>query len=245
MRGEYHRAARAFDLLRWLIKWHRCIVSLEANYDVLNSATLVETLTHSSSLRRITIIGPAIDPPDSVDQVRSTNDRYRAYTDCMTCTAKIEIPVLLLEKPDATLASLDLTNLQMSPSTAKKLIEALIKNDTVEQLAVGSWVFTSDPAAGGTMERFAHYLAKRDSSLRELTLGVHHLQDGVAESQALARAISAAATLKELTWRDRTPNHNYGPVLVALTQSQSLRSLTFLQGGQSVLRERSASARKC
>ncbi|KAH7943160.1 hypothetical protein HPB52_005949 [Rhipicephalus sanguineus] len=203
-----------------------------ANYDVLNSDVLVETLMRSSSLRRLTIIGRANDPPQVLQQVGRTEGRSLAYQDYMICTARIEIPVLLLEKHDATLVSLDLENLLMSPSTAKKLIESLIKNDTVEQLAVGYIILTSGPATDGTMDLFAQYLGKGNSTLRELTFGVHHLENGVSESMTIARAVCAATTLEELTWQISTANHSYAPVLAALARSRSLRSLTFLPGGR-------------
>ncbi|KAH7943161.1 hypothetical protein HPB52_005950 [Rhipicephalus sanguineus] len=215
------------ELLRQLLESHRCIVSLESNYDVVNSAPMAEILARSSSLRRLTVEGTAEDPPEVLDRAGGTDDRFHFLQKHATSTAAMEIPVRLLEKDGATLVSLDMMDLKISPSMAKKLMEALVNNDTLEELAVGDTVFYSGPD-GGTVGPFVRYLTKSYSTLRKLTIRVSLPGVDIAELQTLARAISGVTTLEDLTWYGLVTRLLCTSFLEAVTQSRSLRSLKFL-----------------
>ncbi|KAH7944094.1 hypothetical protein HPB52_015474 [Rhipicephalus sanguineus] len=217
----------ALDLLRWLLERHPCVVSLEADYDDLNSGVLVETLARSSSLRRLTVHGfVKVDPPEVVDRPADADDRLAITEEIYsTSTARMENPVLLLGNHDAALVSLDFAILEMSPSTANILIEALVENGTVEELAVGDNVLVSE---GGTFESFLQYLTKRNSVLRKLIFKVRYLDINIATLQTLARAICTVTTLQDLTWQGRAASLDCALFLAALAQSRTVRSLTFL-----------------
>ncbi|KAL1470400.1 hypothetical protein MTO96_024335 [Rhipicephalus appendiculatus] len=107
-------------LLRRLLESHRCIVSLESNYDMVSSAPMVEILARSSNLKRLTVEGTAEDPPEVLDQAEGTEVTFQFLQERATFTAAMEIPVRLLEKENATLVSLDLMDLEDN-STLRKL----------------------------------------------------------------------------------------------------------------------------
>ncbi|KAH6940716.1 hypothetical protein HPB50_005275 [Hyalomma asiaticum] len=217
----------ALELLKWLFKWHCCIVSLEANYGVVNSSGLVEVLARSSSLRRLTIFGNAKDPPGVAEP--PADPEFPFLHGYIARTAGMEIAARLLEMDGARLVSLDVTELEMSPSAAKKLIDALLKNGTIEELAVGASVITCG-AVGGTLGWFLLFLIKRDATVRKLVLRSPLFKFDIAGLHTLAQAICIVTTLEDLTLEIGASSQHCALFLKSIAQSRSVRSLTFLPG---------------
>ncbi|KAH8030117.1 hypothetical protein HPB51_006549 [Rhipicephalus microplus] len=216
-----HAEKTALEMLCRLLERHRCIVSLELRYDILNSAGLLETLARSSSLRRLAIKGIVMDPV--IEQVADA----QLAEDCAIYTARMEVPICLLEKSDATLVSLDIADLDMSTFTMKKFIEALARNGSVQELAVGYSVFPYGPDKEGRMGCFLQYLTKQNSTLRKLTFRASFYEIDIAKLKTVAEAICAMTTLEDLEWHGGTTTRDSGLFLAALAQSRSVQSLTF------------------
>ncbi|KAL1470402.1 hypothetical protein MTO96_024337 [Rhipicephalus appendiculatus] len=214
-------------LLRRLLESHRCIVSLESKYDMVSSAPMVEILARSSSLKRLTVKGTVEDPPEVLDRAGGTEVTFQFLQERATFAAAMEIPVRLLGKENATLVSLNLMGLKVSPSMAKKLIEALVNNDTIQELALGDTVFHSGPD-GGTVGPFVQYLTKSNSTLRKLTIRISLPNVNMAEVPTLARTIGRVTTLEDLTWYGLVTSQLCASLLETVTQSRSLRNLKFL-----------------
>ncbi|KAH7943669.1 hypothetical protein HPB52_009874 [Rhipicephalus sanguineus] len=215
-------ARQALVLARKLLTSHRCVVSVEAMYGVLNASVLAESLASSSHLRRLTVSDVEEDRRELLEGV-SGDERVFGQDH----EAKMEIPVRLLEKDSAQLVSLDVTSLRMNPSMAKSFVDALIRNNTVAELAVGADVFTSGPAEGTSM-RFAQYLVKKNATLRKLELNAPSLVLGTGGLQALAQVISSVTTLKDLTLLFQAASPDCSLFFTVLAGSQSISVLRFL-----------------
>ncbi|KAH8009653.1 hypothetical protein HPB51_018950 [Rhipicephalus microplus] len=185
-------------LLHRLLESHRCIVSLESNYGMVSSPPMVDVLARSSNIKRLNIEGTVEDPPQVSDRAGGTKARFQFLKDHATSTAALAIPVRLLEKENATLVSLDLMDLKISPLMAKKLIETLVNNDTIQELALGDTFFHSGPDRG-TIGPFVRYLTKSNSILRKLSIRICLFSIYIAELHTLARVIRGVKTLEDLT----------------------------------------------
>ncbi|KAL1466745.1 hypothetical protein MTO96_026452 [Rhipicephalus appendiculatus] len=226
-----HNEELAVSCLRCLLRVHRCIVSAEMNCGVANSATVIEALASSSSIRRLTIRGAEL--PDerearlrvpTPDPVGCLLSDY-VYPDDLRATPVI--PCLLRRNSGATLTSLDVAELEMTPSGVSELMTSLMLNDTVTELAVGHNVFarlSGDP----DYVPFEQYLKKRNAPLKKLTLKTSSPLYVVGHLRHLAETLSSMTTLEELyaQWPSR-------PQLCAMFativfQSKSLRSVSLL-----------------
>ncbi|KAH7949797.1 hypothetical protein HPB49_015400 [Dermacentor silvarum] len=171
------------------------------NYAVANAGMLAEAMESSSSLKCLTIFGIASDQPEvireSAVKVCSLDYSVVFPHDYVHSLDSMPIPVHLLEQRAARLTSLDVLELQMSPFTSKKLIESLIKNHTITDVAVGACVFASGPFDGQSPS-FEKYLLKENATLRKLTLRGPQFDNETAWLPNLARAISTMTTLQEL-----------------------------------------------
>ncbi|KAH6943435.1 hypothetical protein HPB50_021667 [Hyalomma asiaticum] len=217
----------ALVMLQWLLKKHTCIVSLEANYGTVHATSALVEAIASSSLSRLVIFDTAADPPEVAEQPQGHDNAFAFLNDYMTCTARMEIPIGLLLKDDAIIVSLDLSELEMSPSTAEKLIDALIKNCTVEELAIGAGALTS-AAPEDTLSLFTRFLLKENATVRKLNLVGDFRDWNITSWCTLAQAISNVGTLEYLKLKVNVSKKKYLLFLEAIAQSQSVRSLTFL-----------------
>ncbi|KAH6943437.1 hypothetical protein HPB50_021669 [Hyalomma asiaticum] len=209
-------------LLEWLLKKHRCIVSLEANYGTVHATSaLVEAIASSSGLLRLMIFGTAADPPE-VAELQGHNFALAFLEDYMTCTARMDIPIGLLLKDDARIVSLDLSELNMGPSTAEKLIEALIKNGTVEELAVAAGALSS-AAPEDTLSLFTRFLLKENATIRKLNLVGDFRDLDITSWCALAQAISNVGTLEHLYLEVIVSKKKYVLFLEAVARSKKIK----------------------
>ncbi|XP_070379922.1 uncharacterized protein [Dermacentor albipictus] len=220
----------AIFLLCRLIAEHRCIVSAELHYTVANAGPLDAVLASSSSLRRLRVSGivrdePAIRNP-CTDRFRSLH--YAGEFACQHvgghCGERMAIPNCLLTRDGAALTSLDVAATRMSRPTAGKLIDALIDNSTITELAVGACVFSCGPR-NRPSERFVQYLTKKDATLRKLTLSAVYF-DTAPGWPILVQAISAMTTLHEFAAEFYVGSRDCGLFTRVIAESRSLRTLS-------------------
>ncbi|KAL1471162.1 hypothetical protein MTO96_040067 [Rhipicephalus appendiculatus] len=201
-----HNEKCAWDLLQWLLQSHRCVVAVEADYNVLNSSAMVEALGEGAEGA-----GGGIDLPLEEDAETA---------------ATLDIPVRLLEKDGAVLVALGLTALNVSPQTADKLNDALRKNCTIAELAVGVNILTSC-SSGVISTSFVQYLKKSNPTLRTLVLRGSLIMFSLEALVTLAQAICQVSTLADLTLDGGATRQKCALLLNELLQSQYLHSLNF------------------
>ncbi|XP_054925813.1 uncharacterized protein [Dermacentor andersoni] len=142
----------------------------------------------------------------------------------------MKIPARLLEKDGAGLVSLDVSALKLSVVIGKKLIDALIKNDTITELAVGGSFFASGPLEAASVW-FAEYLVKKNGTLRNLTVIEHQLVFATAALQTLAEGISTMTSLEDLFVEGQAASKDCALFLEVVAHSPSLRSVCLLLEG--------------
>ncbi|XP_070380772.1 uncharacterized protein [Dermacentor albipictus] len=134
------------------------------------------------------------------------------------------IPNCLLTRDGAALTSLDVAATTMSRPTAAKLIDALIDNSTITELAVGACVFSCGPR-NRPSERFVQYLTMEDATLRKLTLSAVYF-DTSPGWPILVQAISAMTTLHEFAAEFYVGSRDCGLFTRVIAESRSLRTLS-------------------
>ncbi|KAL1466744.1 hypothetical protein MTO96_026451 [Rhipicephalus appendiculatus] len=222
-----HNDELTVSCLRGLLRVHRCIVSAEMNCGVANSATVIEALASSSSIRRLTIRGAELsDEREARLRVPRPNTVGCLLSDYVypdDLRAKPVIPCLLRRNSGVTLTSLDVAELEMTPSGVSELMTSLMLNDTVTELAVGHNVFarlSGDP----DYVPFEQYFRHRNAPLKKLTLktSIPLYDDG--HLRRLAETLSSMTTLEELyaQWPSRPQLCEMFATIVF--QSKSLRS---------------------
>ncbi|XP_070379923.1 uncharacterized protein [Dermacentor albipictus] len=216
-----HNEEAALSLLRWLLKRHLCIVSVAANYGAANTSPLVEALQASSRLERLTLFGNASDQVEVFEQSPGCSVGH-------ACSAeRMKIPARLLEKDGAGLVSLDVSELKLSADMAKKLIDALLRNDTITELTVGGCFFASGPLEAASVW-FTEYLVKKNGTLRKLKLVERQLVFATAALQTLAQGISTMTTLEGLSVEGQAASKDCALFLEAVAHSPSLQSVCLL-----------------
>ncbi|XP_075558053.1 uncharacterized protein LOC142590086 [Dermacentor variabilis] len=225
-----HTERAAIVLLCRLIGEHRCIVSAELNYSVANTAPLDAVLAASSSLRRLRVIGIASDRPEIHNPLSHTSwsphytNEFVFHPVCAHSYARLTIPNCLLTRDGAVLTSLHVAATRMNQATAGKLIDALIQNSTITELSVGACVFSCGPR-NRPSEHFAHYLTKKDATLRKLTLRAVYF-DTAPGCQILVQAICAMTTLQELAAQFHAGSRDYVLFTRVIAESRSIRTLS-------------------
>ncbi|KAH6942187.1 hypothetical protein HPB50_001756 [Hyalomma asiaticum] len=234
-RSSKHDDISAARLVRRLLSAHRCIVSVEMNYWFAKNTCLLKALARSTSVRRISIFGIPRNEPDVLHDLVTHLTSMDAISELVfldgyePCEAKMTIPVLLLQQPCTRITKLNVANLEMNPYMARLLIDALIANDTITELVVGTCVFASGPL-DKPAEWFVRFLAKEKATLRKLVLRARHFNNTFA-LQALVEAISSVATLEELVAEWHARSRDCALFANVVSESRSLRSLTLLLGG--------------
>ncbi|KAH6942097.1 hypothetical protein HPB50_000672 [Hyalomma asiaticum] len=223
---QVHDKRKAVDLLRCLFKVHRCIVAVKIKCGTEITGMLVRALSPLKSLRVLEVSGIVNDQPEEPRPWQHVSARFWAAEDCdETLVDKTDFPMLLLSTSDPPLVTLDVAALRMSQATATKLIEALTKNTTIRELAVGAVVFTpSEP--GGAHLLFLQYLAKENVALRKLVLKACDFKSA-ARVYTLVQALSSMTTLEELDAEWTATSQHFMLLSRLVTNCRSLRCLRF------------------
>lgn len=215
-------------LLHRLFTVHSCIVAVEVNYIIVNTEFLLKDLARMRSLKRLSIFGIPGDEPKITeclgDLVRSLDFIEELSLDgyCPS-QARTALPGLLLEREGIALGTLDVAGLEMSAPLVRHLTAALIKNNTVTELAVGACVFASCHARPS--EWFAEYLGKENGTLRKLALRGCPFRNRPG-LETIVEAICTMNTLEELIveW-DTASEAEYMLFSKVVAQNKTLRTL--------------------
>ncbi|KAL1483181.1 hypothetical protein MTO96_050269, partial [Rhipicephalus appendiculatus] len=109
----------------------------------------------------------------------------------------------LLEHWAKRLTVLHVTGLAVEAAVAETIVDALLKNISVTDLAVGFHIFASGPECRSS-EHFARYLTEKKAMLRRLYIDAYDMNDDSNSSELLAtlvQAICEMTSLEELTVR--------------------------------------------
>lgn len=234
-RLEEHSVLTALALLRLLFLEHRCIVAVQVFDVVARVEAVLDGLALMRTLKRLTIV---VDPDERryglrglVDMVQSVDADVRVdlrfidgqyYLDVET-----SLLLILLAQPEARIAALDLTGLAVGAEVAGTLIEALLSNNSVTELAVGSRIFAPG-LEDKSSEHFAKYLTEKKTTLRKLSLDASDMKSESCSwnvLHTLVLAICEMTSLEELTvdWLCSVVDFELFGTVVG--SSQSLRSL--------------------
>ncbi|KAH6925443.1 hypothetical protein HPB50_005620 [Hyalomma asiaticum] len=235
---ENDRSAQylATAVLRHLFEVHRCIVAVEVNDVVARTNYLLRALSATSSLKRVTVL--RFDDAGPISTLESwlvtvfnlTGKRvFLSRTDSTCIGASLNAVAILLQRADPGIKALDLAALDIPhPALRRRIISALHRNRTIEELAVSYQVFTCTSATPCTPEKpFARYLTRNNPTLRKLTIKARHL-DTVTHSQltGLIRALSRLSTLEELNLEVHFRTGEYERLAQVVADSTSLRSFS-------------------
>ncbi|KAL1466738.1 hypothetical protein MTO96_026445 [Rhipicephalus appendiculatus] len=190
---------------------------------------MVEALVSAPRLTRLTVFGIAradVEVPQEGAEGAGGGIDLPLKDDAATA-ATLDIPVRLLEKGGALLVSLDLSALEVSLQTADKLNDALRKNCTIEELAVGVNVLATSSFLGMSTS-FVQYLEKSNPTLRTLVLRGSMIMFNAEALVTLAQAICRVSTLTDLTLDGDARRRKCALLLKELLQSQYLHTLNFL-----------------
>ncbi|KAH7942818.1 hypothetical protein HPB52_001600 [Rhipicephalus sanguineus] len=225
-----HNEELAVSYLRCLLRVHRCIVSAEMNCGVANSAMVIEALESSSSLRQLTVRGTELQDereahPHWPAQASVGVPGYIFPNDLLDTPI---IPRLLLRGSGATLTSLDVAELVMTPSGVNMLSTALLENETVTELAVGHDVFAWSPGDDPYVFPFERYLRKKNATLKKLALRTFVPLCGIGRLRSLAGTISSMTTLEELYVQWPSRKELCAMFATIVFQSGSLRTVSLL-----------------
>ncbi|KAL1450286.1 hypothetical protein MTO96_028036 [Rhipicephalus appendiculatus] len=225
----------ALAVLRFLWEQHRCVVAIQLFDVLLKHGSLFDGRVGKSRLKRLTIV---VDPDEwpfrvgdlaeyigwlSVDEgveLRFIDGVYRL-------NAGESLLLTLLEHCAKKLTVLDLTGLAVEAAVAETIVDALLKNNSVTDLAVGSHIFASG-AECRSSEHFARYLTEKKAMLRRLYLDAYDMNDESNSSELLAtlvQAICEMTSLEELTARWLCKAYDIGLFGCVLISNNSLRVL--------------------
>ncbi|KAH6943455.1 hypothetical protein HPB50_021687 [Hyalomma asiaticum] len=223
----YHEFCASDDLrwvltlLRWLLTFHRCVVSLETNYRVAKMGSLFEILASSTSLKRLIIFGTATECPEALESLASGAGPL--YDVDVTTFTESGTPAPVPVQGCAGLTSLDVASLFMCPRLVRKLIDRLMENATITELAVGACVFAR-ARPDRSVEWFVRYLTEKRATLRKLTLRAMYFAV-TPNGRSLLEAISAMTSLRELTAQFKVSSQNFELFMATVIKNRSVRSL--------------------
>lgn len=226
----------ALAMLRLLFAEHRCIVAVQLNDAVAKSGAVLDELALVPTLRRLTIV---LDPNERpygtkrlVHVVQSLVVTERVELEFITgfyyTDAETSLPVQLLEHPEARLTAFDVTGLAVDIRVAERLVNALLKNGSVTELAVGSHVFAPGIEATSS-EQFARFLSEKKTTLKKLTLDGSDLKkrsNSWRILETLVRVICEMTSLEELALNWLCRVRDWEIIAQVVASGRSLRGLS-------------------
>ncbi|KAH6946453.1 hypothetical protein HPB50_013666 [Hyalomma asiaticum] len=208
-------------LLRWLFTFHRCVISLETNYRVVKTGFLVEALASSTSLKRLIIFGTATECPEALESLANGAWPLYDFDVSLFTDSGTRAPVPVREC--AELTSFDVASLCLHPSLVRKLIERLMENVTITELAVGASFFAR-PRPDRSRELFVRYLTEKRATLRKLTLRAKYFAV-TPDGQSLLEAISAMTRLRHFCAQFEVSSEDCEQFMATVIKSRSVASL--------------------
>ncbi|KAL1474534.1 hypothetical protein MTO96_037902 [Rhipicephalus appendiculatus] len=201
----------ALAVLRFLWEHHRCVVAVQLFDVLLKNSSLFDGRAGKSRLKRLTIV---VDPDEWPFRVGDLAEyigwmfvdegvELRFIDGVYRLNAGESLLLTLLEHWAKRITVLDLTGLAVEAAVAETIVDALLKNISVTDLAVGFHIFASG-AECRSSEHFARYLTEKKAMLRRLYLDAYDMNDESNSSELLAtlvQAICEMASLEELTAR--------------------------------------------
>ncbi|KAL1474802.1 hypothetical protein MTO96_020447 [Rhipicephalus appendiculatus] len=227
----------ALAVLRFLWEQHGCVVAVQV-FDVLLKAKAVfDGRLGKPRLRRLTIVMDPDECPfrvidlakhigwmaiDAGVELRFIDGVYR-----LDAGESLLLALLGVGHLRARLTVLDLTGLAVEAVVAERIVDALLQNDSVTDLAVGSNIFAFTPECKSS-ERFAMYLTGMKATLRRLYLDACNMTEESNSSElwaTLVQAISKMTVLEELVARGLGRAGDIGLFGSVLVSNKSLRVL--------------------
>ncbi|KAH7950478.1 hypothetical protein HPB49_024334 [Dermacentor silvarum] len=173
--GEDSRKAKALDLVERLLGQHHCITAMEFNHNVMLRLSMLTAVKCHRSLKSVTAYGIFITPAETAFMFEVINSlsqlknlAFKVYN-----FEKISGQKMGFFRGSHLLATYELTTLdvaevRMPYSEASRLIQALLQNRTITDLAVGECIFNHYDEDSNAL--FPRYLAQENCMLRKLKL---------------------------------------------------------------------------
>ncbi|KAL1480168.1 hypothetical protein MTO96_034741 [Rhipicephalus appendiculatus] len=221
--------------LRLLLEQHRCVVAVQLFDVVFKHQAVFGGRKENPMLKRLTIVADPDEWPFRVGDLAK-------YIVSIVGNAEMELRFIdgvyrldvgqsllldLLEHSRAPLTVLCLTGLAVEAAVAERIVDALLQNDSVTDLAVGSNIFASGPECKSS-EHFARYLTEKKATLRKLYLDAYDMNDESNSSElwaTLVQAIGKMTALEELVARGLRRAADIGLFGGVLVSNNSLRVL--------------------
>ncbi|KAH7948843.1 hypothetical protein HPB49_002788 [Dermacentor silvarum] len=199
---EDSRKRNALDLVEYLLFQHHCITALELNGSSSCRPSLLEALEDQRSVKSLTVYGVLrireaaffIRVMNSLSQldklvfkVNDSRSEWNFPTPRFAYSLDLRIHHL---------TALDVADLQMTRQEAMEMVQTLMLNHSISDLAVGLFVFSTGAQNSGTY--FAQYLTRENSKLRRLTLKTNAICDNGYLLMTLIDALCEMTTLEEL-----------------------------------------------
>ncbi|KAL1466736.1 hypothetical protein MTO96_026443 [Rhipicephalus appendiculatus] len=225
----------ALSVLVFLFERHRCLVALQL-FDVIAKESTVSTaLKRVAALDRLTIVVDPDESPFGINLVVEYLKRVvvgagvelRFIDGVYRLNAEASLLLALLDQREVRLTALDLTGLTVDGVVAETIVDALPKNKTLTDLAVGSHIFATGPECKSS-EHFAWYLMQSKAPIRRLHLDACDMNEECNSSEllgTLVRAICEMTSLEELTARWLCKAADIGLFGRVLASKASLRVL--------------------
>ncbi|KAH7950300.1 hypothetical protein HPB49_022118 [Dermacentor silvarum] len=226
--------SKALHLVERLVAEHRCITAIEFNGCSTYHPSLLSAVKRHGSLKSVAVCGKFLASGDAAfmcEVIKSLPQlerlAFKVHDFEKDWGIKIGLCGSSFELGMHYLTTLDVAVLSMSPSEARRLIHALIDNQTVTDIAVGQCVFGYRDEASNAL--FASYLAKEGSTLKIVTLKSNAFSDRESLLRELIDAFCKMNTLEELNADIVVMNAEFvGAVALfakVASQSTTLRSL--------------------
>ncbi|KAL1472357.1 hypothetical protein MTO96_039388 [Rhipicephalus appendiculatus] len=197
----------ALAVLFVLLLEHRCIVAVETFDVVAKTRAVLLSLGSITTLKRLTII---VDPDEQEDGV----DGLAAFLQSVVVAGGVQLRFIngryspgygtsllhnILRHQESKLKALDLTGLTIETNRVQTLFSALMRNNSITELAVGYLIFGTHCTE--RHKYFVAYLRKKKATLRKLLFDASDVNEEKSSDlmRTLVQAICEMTSLEELT----------------------------------------------
>ncbi|KAH7949994.1 hypothetical protein HPB49_018107 [Dermacentor silvarum] len=201
--GEDSRKAKALDLVEHLLVQHHCITAMEFNRNFMHRPSLLQVAKFNLSLKSVTVCGRFVTPGEAAFMFKVIKS--------LSPLKKLAFKVCKFENNTGDmmrffgssyllgmnfLTTLDVAEVIIPVSEAYRLIQALVQNKSITDLAVGASVCNYRDEA--SIALFPRYLGQENCMLRKLKLKSAIFVNGFLFLEELINAFCKMKFLEEL-----------------------------------------------
>lgn len=232
---EDPRKAKALDLVECLLGQHHCITAVEFNCNLTQRRSLLQAVKRHCSLKSVTVWGNVFTSDSaacmfkvikSLSQLESL--AFKVYDSQKEWGIDTDMSCSSFDLNMYHLTTLDVADLILTDIQASRLVQELIENNSITDLAVGECVFLSCDKDSHPL--FIRYLSREESTLQKLTLRSANILDSGFLLRELIEVFGTMNNLQELTVDIVLTRRIFIDAVTlfaeVVTQSVTLRTLT-------------------